>query len=217
MVKVKICGITNREDASTAVELGADALGFIFAESPRRITPDCARDIINSLPPFVQTVGVFVDEELSTIHDIMDLCGFDLVQLHGHESPEFCRELMPFTLKAFRLKDASGLLSMGDYQRSIRGLLLDTYEKGMSGGTGKTFDWRLAVKAGSMGIPIILSGGLGPSNIQKAVSTVRPFAVDVNSGVESRPGKKDHILMKRLMDEVKAINRNGAVRIRGFK
>jgi len=207
MVKVKICGITNHEDASEAVRLGAEALGFIFAPSPRQIVPELARDIIVDLPPFVQAVGVFVNEELSAIRDKVAYCGLDMVQLHGDEPPEFCRELMPRTLKAFRIKDTSSLSPIGAYKGLVKALLLDTYQEGLKGGTGKTFDWGLAVEAGKFGIPVILSGGLGPSNIETAISTVKPYAVDVNSTIEARPGKKDHALMRELMEKVNGMRR----------
>jgi phosphoribosylanthranilate isomerase len=201
-VKVKICGITNLKDASIAVELGADALGFIFAKSPRRITPQKARDIIDTIPLFVKTVGVFVNEGHTAIREVKHYCGLDLVQLHGDEPPNFCHALMPFTIKALRIKDESSLHSIQAYHGKVRALLLDTYSDEKAGGTGKTFDWKLALKIKKLGIPIILSGGLGPSNIVRAISTVRPYAVDVNSGVEERTGKKSHILMKELMEKV---------------
>ncbi len=201
-VKVKICGITNLADASTAVRLGADALGFIFAPSPRRIAPQTAREIIRAVPPFVKTVGVFVNEAPATIREVMQHCGLDLVQLHGDESPALCEELMPCTIKTLRIKDESSLQTSQPYYGKVRALLLDTYSKEKAGGTGKTFDWKLAIKIKEMGIPIILSGGLGPSNIDLAIHTVRPYAVDVNSGVEKCPGKKSHILIKALMAEL---------------
>ena len=207
MVKVKICGITNHGDASEAVRLGADALGFIFAPSPRQIVPELARDIIVDLPPFVQAVGVFVNEGLSAIRDKVAYCGLDIVQLHGDESPEFCWELMPRTLKAFRIKDTSSLSPIGAYKGLVKALLLDTYQEGLKGGTGKTFDWSLAVEAGKFRIPVILSGGLGPSNIETAISTVKPYAVDVGSTIEARPGKKDHTLMRELMEKVNGMRR----------
>jgi len=204
-VAVKICGITNDEDASMAVELGAGALGFIFASSPRQITPQKARDIISAIPPFVKTVGVFVDEDPVVISKVKHYCGLDLVQLHGDESPDLCCELMPYTIKALRIKDESCLRTSQIYHGKVRALLLDTYSKDKAGGTGKTFDWQLAIKIKKIGIPIILGGGLGPSNIGSAISTVRPYAVDVNSGVEERPGKKSHTLMKALMEKVRRI------------
>ena len=172
MIKVKICGITNHQDASEAVKLGADALGFIFAPSPRRIAPELARDIILDLPPFVKAVGVFVNESLGRIQENVAYCGLDMVQLHGEESPAFCRDLMPRTLKAFRIKDEASLSSLEAYKGLVKALLLDTYQDGVMGGTGKTFDWRLAMEAKKIGIPVILSGGLGPSNIEAAISTV---------------------------------------------
>jgi phosphoribosylanthranilate isomerase len=204
-VAVKICGITDYEDASIAVELGAVALGFIFADSPRQITPQKARDIISAMPPFVNTVGVFVNEDPVVISKVIHYCGLDLVQLHGDESPDLCCELMPYTIKALRIKDESSLRTSQIYHRKVRALLLDTYSKDKAGGSGKTFDWQLAIKIKKLGIPIILAGGLGPSNIDSAISTVRPYAVDVNSGVEERPGKKSHTLMKDLMEKVRRI------------
>jgi phosphoribosylanthranilate isomerase len=204
-VAVKICGITDYEDASIAVELGAGALGFIFADSPRQITPQKARDIIRAMPPFVKTVGVFVDEGPAAIKEIIHYCGLDLVQLHGDESPDLCCELMPYTIKALRIKDESSLRTSRIYHGKVRALLLDTYSKDKAGGTGKTFNWQLAIKIKKLGTPIILAGGLGPANIDGAVSTVRPYAVDVNSGVEERPGKKSHTLMKDLMEKVRRI------------
>ena len=204
-VAVKICGITDYEDASIAVELGAGALGFIFAPSPRQITPQKARDIIRAIPPFVKTVGVFVDEEPAAIKEMIHYCGLDLVQLHGDESPDLCCELMPYTIKALRIKDESSLRTSRIYHGKVRALLLDTYSKDKAGGSGRTFDWQLAIKIKKLGIPIILAGGLGPSNIDGAISTVRPYAVDVNSGVEERPGKKSHTLMKDLMEKVRRI------------
>ena len=198
-VKVKICGITNLEDASIAIELGADALGFIFAPSPRQIAPQKAAEIIRVIPPFVKTVGVFVNEAPATIREIMQHCGLDLIQLHGDESPSFCEVLMPYVIKALRVKDESSLQTSRAYHGKVRALLLDTYSKEIAGGTGKTFDWDLAIKIKKIGMPIILSGGIGPSNIDQAVNTVRPDAVDVNSGIEEYPGKKSHILIKALM------------------
>lgn len=202
MVRVKVCGITEYEDAIAAVQRGASALGFIFASGPRKITPEKARDIIRSLPPFVKTVGVFVNEMPSSIRAIIDLCGLDLIQLHGDEPPELCHELMPYTIKALRIKNESILQSIEPYRGKVRALLLDTYMKDKPGGTGKTFDWNLAVKIKALGIPIILSGGLGPSNIEDAIKTVRPYAVDVNSGVEESPGKKNPMLIKELFEKI---------------
>jgi len=207
MVRVKVCGITNYEDASMAIELGVDALGFIFAPSPRGITPEEARDIIRAIPPFVQAVGVFVDEDPVTIRRIIRLCGLDLVQLHGDESPDFCHELMPNAIKAFRLKDESSLSVIGPYRGRVRAILLDTYVEGKKGGTGRAFDWNLAIKAKGFQIPTILSGGLNPDNIAEAISLVKPFGVDVNSGIEAAPGKKSPALMTELIEIVRKMER----------
>jgi phosphoribosylanthranilate isomerase len=203
MIKVKICGITNLEDALLAIGMGADALGFIFAKSPRRITAKEARTIIHSLPPLVKTVGVFVNEEPARIKEIKSFCGFDLVQLHGEESPEICQDLMPHAVKSFRIQNETDIENINKYRGTVRAILLDTFQPGKAGGTGQTFDWSLALKARETGLPIILAGGLGPGNIQEAVATVKPYAVDINSGIEERPGKKDLVLMKQLMEKIK--------------
>jgi phosphoribosylanthranilate isomerase len=205
MLKVKICGITNLEDASLAVNLGADALGFIFAPSPRQVSPETVRHIIGELPPFVKSVGVFVNEDPETIKDTMQFCGLDMVQMHGDEPPELCRRFMPGVIKALRIKDKSNLEYVLAYKAAVRALLLDTYSEKSAGGTGRTFDWDLAIEIKGIGIPIILAGGLGPSNIQEAVSRVRPYAVDVNSGIEKRPGKKSKSLMEELFEKIDRI------------
>jgi len=207
MVRVKVCGITRYEDAATAVRLGVDALGFIFAPSPRQISPEIAREIIRALPPFVKTVGVFVNERLDVVRQIIRLCGLDLVQFHGEESPEACGEFMPRAIKAFRVRDGSVLPSIRPYQGRIRAVLLDAFSHERHGGTGKTFGWDIAVMAKGFRIPVILSGGLNPSNIVDAILTVNPFAVDVNSGIEERPGKKDPVLMEVFMTEIKNFER----------
>ena len=201
-IKIKICGITNEEDALLAVDLGADTLGFIFAESPRQISPEKARAIIQNLPPFIKTVGVFVNEEPGRLKKIQAECGLDLIQMHGYESPEQCRDLMPYSIKALRIKDEKDIEGIDKYKGTVRAILLDAYQPGKAGGTGKTFDWSLAVKARETGIPIILAGGLSPENIQEAVTTVKPYAVDINSGIEERPGKKSQELMKLLFEKI---------------
>jgi phosphoribosylanthranilate isomerase len=202
MVKVKICGITNYEDAMFAAESGADALGFIFASSPRQIKPELALDIVRGLPPVVTTVGVFVDETPDKIKEIVSFCGIDLIQLHGKEPPGICAQLMPGVIKAVGVKDESSLQSLPEYKGKVKGLLLDTYSEKTAGGTGKVFNWDLAIMAKETGIPVILAGGLGPSNITDAIVRVRPYAVDVNSGVEVRPGKKSPELIKDLFEKI---------------
>jgi len=204
VVRVKICGMTRLADAEKAIELGADALGFIFAESPRQITPQKARDISRRISPFVKTVGVFINEKPAKIRKIMDFCGLDLVQLHGNEPVSACSELAPRVIKAFRVQGEESLLRITDFKNHVRAILLDAYQKGLNGGTGKTFDWRLALKAKKTGIPMVLSGGLGPENIREALEQVHPFAVDISSGIEERPGIKDHFRMRTFMRRIKA-------------
>ncbi len=209
MVKVKICGITNHQDAVVAVELGADALGFIFAPSPRRITPEKAREIIDAIPPLVQAIGVFVNERTDIMRQIVVFCGLDLIQLHGDESADLCTEFMPRTIKAFRVRDESCLDSIGVYRGNVRAILLDAYSHDKRGGTGKTFDWGVAVKCRGQGIPMILSGGLTALNIERAISEVTPYAVDISSGIEEQPGKKDHRLMRELMEKIRWADKGG--------
>jgi phosphoribosylanthranilate isomerase len=205
MVRVKVCGITRHEDAATAVRLGVDALGFIFAPSPRQISPEIAREIIRALPPFVKTVGVFVGERPAVVREITQVCALDLIQFHGDEPPEVCGDFMPRSIKAFRVRDRSMLQSIRPYEGRIRAMLFDTYQDGRRGGTGTTFNWDIAVMGKMLGVPLILSGGLNPSNIKLAISTVRPFAVDVNSGIEGAPGKKDARLMTELMENIRTV------------
>ncbi len=188
MVRIKICGITNLEDALLAVAAGADALGFVFfKESPRHIFPEQAAAIIRQLPPFVQTVGLFVNEALETVNGIADRCGLDIIQLHGDESPEFCDGVKRRVIKALRVKDITSLDAMKDYQ--VAAFLLDAWSPTAHGGTGRTFNWEIAASAAQSGC-IILAGGLTPENVADAIRQVRPYAVDVSSGVETEPGKK---------------------------
>jgi phosphoribosylanthranilate isomerase len=203
VIKVKICGITNYDDAAMAVNLGADALGFIFAPaSPRKIEPAAAAEIIRRLPPFIKSVGVFVNEDINKIRDIADYCGLDCIQLHGDETLEMCESLMPRTIRAIRMKDDTDTSQLQVYRGKTRALLLDTYSKKMSGGTGKTFNWDKAVEINALGLPVILAGGLTPSNIEEAIKKVRPYGVDINSGIEKSPGIKDHELMKGLFQNI---------------
>ena len=191
MVRVKICGITNLEDALMAAGLGAQALGFIFhPQSPRKVAPEAAREIIRQLPPLVLSVGVFVDEEAAMVQDLAARLGLDWVQLHGTESPEYCRSLGRRVLKGFRIRDEDSLKVLQAYRGAVQALLLDTYKPGQTGGTGETFDWHLAGKARQYG-PIVLAGGLTPENVARAIEIAQPQAVDVASGVEAAAGKKD--------------------------
>jgi phosphoribosylanthranilate isomerase len=201
MVRVKICGITNVEDALMAVEAGADALGFVFFQgSSRFISPEQAAAIIRVLPPFVQTVGLFVNEEAATVNAIADQCGLDLIQLHGEESPAFCAAIKRRVIKAFRVKDASSIDSIGDYP--VAACLLDAWSPAAHGGTGTTFNWEIAARAAATHT-IILAGGLTPDNVAGAVAAVRPYAVDVSSGVESAPGRKDAALVTSFIRSCK--------------
>jgi len=197
MVKVKICGITNPEDALMAVEAGADALGFVFFPgSPRYISPEQAGVIIRCLPPFVQTVGLFINEEPATVNRIADQCGLELVQLHGEETPDYCVAIKRRIIKAFRVKDASSLDGMAHYR--VAACLLDAWSPAAHGGTGTTFNWDIAAWAAASQTTI-LAGGLTPENVAGAIATVKPYAVDVSSGVESAPGKKDARLIKAFV------------------
>lgn len=201
MVRVKICGITSPEDAMMAVEAGADALGFVFYDkSPRNINPLAAANIIAKLPPFIQTVGLFVNEELEKINWTADYCGLDLVQLHGDETPEECLEVNRRVIKAFRIHDIVSIEPLHKYQ--VCGYLLDAWCPDSYGGTGKTFNWEMAAAARQYG-RIILAGGLSPDNVIDAIRQVRPYAVDVSSGVESAPGKKDAEKMKEFIKRAK--------------
>ncbi len=199
MTKVKICGLTNTEDALAAAEMGADALGFVFAASPRQITQQKARDIIERLPPFVTKVGVFSGGNLSPqeIKDVLEYCGLHLAQLHDDIEPALCRALFPRCVRAIQVKDEKTVDELPLYQASA--YLLD----GSSGGKGMTFSWDIARAAKRHGL-IILAGGLTPENVGKAVETVKPYAVDVSSGVESSPGKKDYQKVKLFIENAKA-------------
>jgi phosphoribosylanthranilate isomerase len=203
MVKVKICGITNLADALVAVTAGADALGFVFCEqSARCINPLEAAKIIAKLPPFIQTVGLFVNEDIEKINWTADYCGLDIVQLHGDETPEECLEVNRRVIKAFRMQNNISIEPLGRYQ--VSGFLLDAWSPDAYGGTGRTFNWELAGAARQYG-PIILAGGLSSENIAEAIRVVQPYAVDVSSGVESSPGKKDAARVQEFIKLAKGL------------
>lgn len=197
-VRIKICGITNKEDALAAAQLGADALGFIFAPSPRRISVERAREIIKVLPPLVQTVGVFVDEDPEKVLSTAAACGLDILQLHGSESVDYCSSFDRRVIKAVRLQSRDELKHLSKYVTVVDALLLDTYVPNKLGGTGIPFDWKLAVEARRYG-RIILAGGLNPENVAAAISMVKPYAVDASSGLERSPGVKDHEKVAQFM------------------
>ena len=201
--RVKICGITKLADAQAAVEAGADALGFIFyAKSPRYIQVSEAANICNALPPFVTKVGVFVNELEYEIEKAVDECLLDALQFHGDEPPGFCQKFAAKSIKAIRMRGEESLRLAAEYD--VDALLLDTYTDESLGGTGKTFDWSLALKAKEIGPPIILSGGLTAANVQEAIRRVRPYAVDVGSGVEREPGRKDAEKLRRFIELCKS-------------
>ncbi|MDO8586567.1 MAG: phosphoribosylanthranilate isomerase [Armatimonadota bacterium] len=203
MTRVKICGITSIEDAIAAVECGADAVGFVFAPSPRRVDAATAKRIADALPPFVSRVGVFVNADPGALQTATD-CGLDTAQLHGEQSDLFAQCLAPYMriIRVLRVKDQDSLAALKTYP-AADAYLLDTFSKEAMGGTGKRFDWELALKAKEYGKPLILSGGVTPENVGEAVALVRPYAVDVSSGVESSPGKKDHNKIKEFIENVR--------------
>jgi phosphoribosylanthranilate isomerase len=200
--RVKICGITNLADAQAAVEAGADALGFIFYEkSPRRMTIPEVAEISKQLPPFVIRVGVFVNAAEELVARAIAECGLSLLQFHGEEPPEFCMRFGLMSMKAVRIRDAESLKELPQYPTVA--WLLDAYSAENLGGTGEKFNWDLAVEAQKFGKPVFLAGGLTPENVAAAVRKVQPFGVDVSSGVESSPGKKDHARMRAFIANVR--------------
>lgn len=184
-----------------AVEAGADALGFVFHdESPRHVTPEQAAGFIAGLPPFIQTVGLFVNRPPAFVNDTAARCRLDLVQLHGDEAPEFCDAVERRVIKAFRVKDITSLDPIRHYR--VAAHLLDAYSPTAYGGTGLTFNWDIAAAAKEFG-PLILAGGLTPDNVREAVETVKPYAVDVSGGVESAPGRKDAARVREFIRRAK--------------
>ena len=203
--KVTICGITNLADAQAAVAAGADAIGFIFAPtSPRYVPLDQAAAIARALPPHVLRVGVFVDPEEETVMEAIAACGLNLLQFHGGETPEFCHQFGVMSMKALRVRDAASLEALAEYHTDA--FLLDAYSAKGLGGTGETFNWNLATEAKKFGRPIFLAGGLTPENVAQAVQQVRPFGVDVSSGVERVPGQKDHDKIRAFIAAVRAVD-----------
>lgn len=201
MTKVKICGITSLDDALVAVDAGADALGFVFFEkSPRNVDPEQAAGIIAHLPPFVQVVGLFVNAPLEFVNTTADRCGLDIVQLHGDETPGYCDMVRRRVMKVFRVRGMESLAPIADYR--VSAYLLDAYSPNAYGGTGSLFDWDCAIAAKQHG-PVVLAGGLDPENVASAVAKVRPYGVDVSSGVEAFPGKKDPELVRRFIEQAK--------------
>ena len=205
MTLVKICGITNLDDALAAVRAGADALGFNFYKpSPRYITPQAAREIIEQLPESLLTVGVFVNEESENVRKIANEAGLRALQLHGDETPEYCRELADYyVIKTFAVSDEFDIQAAHEYK--VEAVMLDTKHNSLRGGTGEVFDWSVAQKA-VLTIPkLFLAGGLSPENIENAVEIVRPFAVDACSSLEDSPGKKNNERMRVFINTVRGV------------
>ncbi len=202
--RVKICGITNLADAQAAVEAGADALGFNFyAQSPRHLTVPAAAEISRQLPPYLMRVGVFVNAPDELVTRAIAECGLSLLQFHGDEPPEFCTQFGLMNMKAFRIRDAESLKELAKYPTDA--YLLDAFSPEARGGTGEKFNWDLAIEAQKFGKPVFLAGGLTPENVADAVRKVRPFGVDVASGVESSPGQKDRQKVKDFIAAVRAV------------
>lgn len=200
--RVKICGVTTVVDAIAAAEAGADMVGLMFYErSPRCVSIAQAAAISRALPPFVLRVGVFVNPEVALVQQAIAECSLGLLQFHGDESPDFCAQFGIMSLKAVRIRDAGSLDSLAKVR--VEAILLDAYSPSGLGGTGETFNWDLAVKAKEFGKPLFLAGGLTPENVAAAIQQVRPFAVDVSSGVESAPGKKDPAKVKAFIAAAK--------------
>ncbi|MCX5870219.1 MAG: phosphoribosylanthranilate isomerase [Deltaproteobacteria bacterium] len=214
--RVKMCGVTNSYDAEEGVLAGVDALGFIFVDaSPRHVSPELARGIIADLPPFVDCVGVFVDRDAREVEEIIVSCGLSHVQLHGSEDPEYCEGLARSAapckvIKAFRVGGETEADLFTPYDDVVQGFLLDTYSKGIAGGTGMPFDWRIIDRL-RLQLPLILAGGLGPENVREAIRLVRPFAIDVNSSVEWTPGMKNAEKVHAFMEQVRLADQDKAM------
>lgn len=190
MTRIKICGITRAEDGLAAAQAGADAIGLVFyTPSPRHVSIAQAAEIARALPPFVTTVGLFVNPGAEEVEAVLHQLHLDLLQFHGEEPPEFCRRFGVPYLKAVRVKPGLDLVQYADFYPDAKGLLLDAYVEGKAGGTGQSFDWGLIPE--QLPLPVVLSGGLDPTNVETAVRRVRPWAVDVSSGVEAARGIKD--------------------------
>ncbi|KXJ49781.1 MAG: N-(5'-phosphoribosyl)anthranilate isomerase [Cycloclasticus sp. Phe_18] len=203
--RVKICGITQLDDALAAIHYGADALGFVFYEkSPRFLNVQAAQAIFNNIPPFISKVALFVNAEHDYVNDALDKLSIDVLQFHGDEDEAFCTSFNKPYLKAIRMRDTTNLNDIADTYSSASGLLLDAFDSAQYGGTGQTFNWNLVPK--QCNLPIILAGGLDTQNVYAAVQNTGVYGVDVSSGVEKSKGVKDHLLIKQFMHEVKRAN-----------
>jgi len=207
MAKIKICGITNLNDALIAVNLEVDALGFVFyPQSPRFISPDKAKQICREIPPFTLCIGVFVNEKEEDVLNVAKECHLDALQFHGNESPEYCSFFSDYkVIKSFSLKNQSDLATIPHYK--VQAILIDAYDPARYGGTGKKADWELARAAKGFG-PLILAGGLDETNVCEAIREVDPYAVDVSSGVELLPGVKYPVKLRRFVEMVRGKIKN---------
>ena len=205
MTRIKICGITREQDLQAAVAAGADALGFVFYDkSSRNIAPQRAAELLRALPPFVTSVGLFVDPSEGMVRGVLAQVPLDVLQFHGDESPEFCAQFGRPYLKAIRVRPGVDLVECAARYADAQALLLDAYIEGVPGGTGESFDWALIPR--ELSLPVILSGGLHPGNVAGAVRAVRPYAVDVSSGVEASKGIKDAAKVAAFIKEVKNVD-----------
>lgn len=209
MTEIKICGITNLDDASFAAECGVDALGFnFFSKSPRYVAPERAKEIIERIPEKITKVGVFVNHDALEVKKIVEFCGLDLVQLHGDESSEYCGQFpRSLLIKAFSPRREADLQKLRTYP--VRAILVDAYDPLRYGGTGKRSDWGIAVKVKKTHL-LIIAGGLSADDIREVIENVSPHAVDINSGVESSPGRKDPEKVKKIVEIVRRIGRKGS-------
>lgn len=206
-VRVKICGITNVADAMAAIEAGADALGFVFVPGTKRaMTAAGAGEICRHLPPMVARVGLFVNATVAEIEETIAVAGLDTIQLHGEETAEFAARWLQRVrvIKAFRVRDAASLAAVPAYYQACHAILLDAFDPAAHGGTGTRFDWSLAELIRGLPKPVIIAGGVRPDNVAEAVRLFRPFAVDVSSGVEAGPGRKDPEKVRALVKNAKA-------------
>lgn len=204
-VRIKICGLTRDQDVHNAVTEGADALGFVlYAPSPRAVTAEQAAQLIKKVPAFVTTVALFVNESAEEIQRALSICPFDLLQFHGDESPEFCRQFNRPYMKAIRVRSADDIHSAVQQYPDTKALLLDAYVENLPGGTGQAFDWRLIPQ---LSVPWVLAGGLNSTNVADAINQVTPFAVDISGGVEASKGIKDRQKIQEFISEVRNVER----------
>ena len=203
--RIKICGITQPDDARAAADAGADAIGLVFyAGSPRAVEPEQAARIVAALPPLVSAVALFVDASADRVSAVLAQVPVDVLQFHGSESPDFCAQFARPYLKALRMEPGRDIAALATGYGSARGLLLDSFRPGVPGGTGESFDWS---QAPVLALPLILAGGLSPDNVADAIHQLRPAAVDVSGGVESAPGRKDPELMRAFCNAVRATDK----------